>query len=159
YEVLQEARRRVEGSDSLAQRWLYTLVFFQGVVGLRRGENENCIDCRGEGACIFPLRPSAIHANPAGSRLAIRHFTEYLEQFPDDPGARWLLNLAYMTLGEYPQQVSPQYLLNLDRFGAEGDIGRFRDTSHLVGLNRLNMAGGAVMDDFDNDGLLDMVVS
>jgi hypothetical protein len=159
YRVLEEARRLVEAHSSLAQDWLYSIIYFQGVAGLRRGENENCLECRGEGACIFPLRPTAVHTNPEGSRLAIRHFTEYLEQFPDDLAVCWLLNLAYMTLGEYPQQVPPKYLLTFDRFGTEFDIGRFKDIAHLVGVNRFNMAGGAVMDDFNNDGLLDLVVT
>jgi hypothetical protein len=159
YNVLCQARRRVEASDALRERWLYTIIFFQGVAGLRRGETENCINCRGEGACIFPLRKSALHTRAQGSRLAIKHFTEFLEQFPEHVGVRWLLNLAYMTLGEYPHRVPPRYLLTFDRFGRDGDIGRFRDIGHQVGVNRLNMAGGAVMDDFDNDGLLDIVVS
>jgi hypothetical protein len=159
YDVLQETRRRVEASDKLSEQWLYTVIFFQGVAGLRRGETENCIECRGEGACIFPLGPTALHTRPAGSRLAIQHFTEYLRQFPDDQGVRWLLNLAAMTLGEYPGGVLPEYLLTFDRFGAEADIGRFRDISDRTGVNRLNMAGGAIMDDFDNDGLLDIVTS
>src|SRR5437879_5330280 len=72
--------------------------------------------CRGESSCILPLAPSAIHGNTLGSRLAIKHFTEYLRQFPDDLGVRWLLNLAHMTLGEHPQGVQPAYLLSLDRF-------------------------------------------
>jgi hypothetical protein len=159
YETLEEARCRAEATDALAEQWLYTVVFFQGVAGLRRGETENCLDCRGAGACILPLRPSARHTNPTGSRLAIRHFTEYLRQFPGDQGVRWLLNLAYMTLGEYPDRVPPEFRLTLDHFGTDDDIGRFEDISHKVGLTRLNMAGGAVLDDFDNDGLLDLVVS
>jgi hypothetical protein len=159
YDVLQEVRRKVEASDALSERWLYTVIYFQGVVGLRRGENDNCINCQGEGACIFPLLPSAQHANPNGSRLAIQHFTEYLQQFPNDEGVRWLLNLAYMTLGEHPQRVPSAHRLTFDRFGSDADIGRFREIGHLVGVNRLNMAGGAIMDDFDNDGLLDIVVS
>jgi hypothetical protein len=159
YEVLEDARGRVEASDALGERWLYTVIFFQGVAAMRRGENENCVECRGEGACILPIAPTAIHTKPAGARLAVRHFTEYLRQFPDDMGVRWLLNLAYMTLGEHPQQVPPEYLITLDGFGSEADIGRFRDVAPLVGVGRLNMAGGAIMDDFDNDGLLDIMVS
>jgi hypothetical protein len=159
YEVLEQARSLVESHPGLAEGWLYSIIFFQGVAGLRRGENDNCLECRGEGACIFPIRTTAVHTNPAGSRLAVRHFTEYLGQFPDDLAVRWLLNLAYMTLGEYPHQVPPQYLLTFDRFGAEFDIGHFKDVAHLVGVNRFNMSGGAVMDDFDNDGLLDLVVT
>jgi hypothetical protein len=159
YQVLQIARGHAESSGKLAGPWLYRIVFFQGVASMRRGEDENCLQCRGEGACIFPLRPTAVHTNPAGSRQAVHHFTEYLGRFPDDAGVRWLLNLAYMTLGEYPGGVPPQYRLIFDHFGAEFDIGRFKDIGHLVGVNRLNQAGGAIMDDFDNDGLLDIVVT
>jgi hypothetical protein len=160
YEALEESRRFVESSSpSLSEEWLYSVVYFQGIAGLRRGEDENCIECRGEGACVFPIRPTAIHANPTGSRLAIRHFTEYLELFPDDVGVRWLLNLAYMTLGEHPAQVPPQYLMTFEKFGSEFDIGCFKDIAHLAGVNRMNQAGGAVMDDFHNNGLLDIVVT
>jgi hypothetical protein len=114
--------------------------------------------CRGESSCIFPIAPAALHTIPAGSRQAIKHFTEYLRQFPDDLGVRWLMNVACMTLGEAPAE--PRWLLNLDNFyKSEFNIGAFRDIGHRVGLNRLNQAGGAIMEDFDNDGLLDIVVS
>ena len=65
-----------------------------------------------------------------------------------------------MTLGEHPDKVDPRFRLSLDRFcNSEFDIGKFRDIGHLVGVNRFNQAGGAIMDDFDNDGLLDLVVT
>ena len=65
-----------------------------------------------------------------------------------------------MTLGEYPDQVDPRFRLDLSRFfHSEFDIGRFRDVGHLVGVNRFNQAGGAIMEDFDNDGLLDLAVT
>ena len=116
--------------------------------------------CRGESSCILPLAPAAMHTNPAGSRLAIRHFTEYLERYPDDLEVRWLLNLAHMTLGEHPAKVDPRYLVALDRFhDSEFDIGRFRDIGQTAGVNRFNQAGGAIFEDFDNDGRLDLVVS
>jgi hypothetical protein len=158
-QLLEQVRKLVESSDELAEKWLYTVIFFQGVAGLRLGENENCVDCIGESACIFPLRSTAVHTKPEGSRLAIAHFTEYLRQFPEDRGVRWLLNLAYMTLGEHPGQVPSEYRLTFESFGSEFNIGRFRDISHLVGVNRFNQAGGAVMDDFDNDGLLDIITT
>src|SRR5438445_335838 len=157
--LLKQVRQLVESSDEIAEKWLYTVIFLQGVAGLRLGESENCVDCIGEGACIFPLRSTAVHTKPEGSRLAIEHFTEYLRQFPDDMGVRWLLNLAYMSLGEHPGQVPSEHRLTFESFGSEFDIGRFRDISHLVGVNRFNQAGGAVMDDFDNDGLLDIVTT
>jgi hypothetical protein len=160
YEALEEARSLAEASPSVSQEWLYTIIYFQGVTALRRGENDNCIACRGESSCILPIAPAAVHTNPAGSRLAIDHFSMYLERFPEDLEVRWLLNLAHMTLGEHPAKVDPRFLISLDRFrNSEFDIGTFRDIGHLVGLNRFNQAGGAIMEDFDNDGLLDVAVT
>ena len=51
--------------------------------------------CRGECSCILPIVPAAVHTNRTGSRLAIQHFTEYLQQFPKDLEVRWLLNVAH----------------------------------------------------------------
>jgi FG-GAP-like repeat/ASPIC and UnbV len=160
YEVLKQARAKVESDNSLAQDWLYTLIYYQGLTALRRGETDNCIMCRGESSCILPIAPTAIHTNRTGSSLAIQHFTDYLHRFPDDLEVRWLLNLAHMTLGEYPDRVDPQFRIALDHFRrSEFDIGKFRDIGHLVGLNRFNQSGGAIMEDLDNDGLLDILVS
>jgi hypothetical protein len=159
YEVLLKARKALDSSDRLTEEWLYSTIFFQGVAAMCRGENENCLDCRGDSACIFPIRAAAVHTKPTGSRLAIEHFTEYLKQFPDDQGVRWLLNLAYMTLGEYPLQVPPDYLMTFEHFGSELDIGRFKDISHHVGVDHLVQAGGVIMDDFHNHGLLDLIVT
>ncbi len=160
YEVLEQARPWVESEDELVKKARYPLIFFQGVTALRRGETDNCVMCRGESSCIVPIAPEARHTDPTGSRLAIRHFTEYLEQFPDDLGVRWLLNVAHMTLGEHPDKVDPRYVISIDRFvDSEFNIGKFRDIGHLAKVNRFNMAGGAVMEDFDNDGLLDLVTT
>src|SRR5207247_7738524 len=130
----------------------------QGVAAMRQAEDENCVTCACESSCIFPLRPQAVHRNRQGARDAVKFFTEYLEGQPDDLGVRWLLNLAHMTLGEYPERVPPAPLIPLSHFRPEFDVGRFTDVAPRLGLNRLNCAGGAIMDDFDNDGLLDLVV-
>jgi hypothetical protein len=160
YNVLTELRSFVADHQRLAPPHLASVVFFQGVTALRRGENDNCVMCRGESACIIPIAESAIHSNPTGSRLAIKHFTEYLARFPDDLEVRWLLNLAHMTLGEYPDGVDPRYRLDLSRFfESKLNIGRFHEIGQDVGLNRFNSAGACVMDDFDNDGLLDVIVT
>jgi hypothetical protein len=160
YRLLGQARAVAEGDRDLAEEWHYTIVYFQGVTGLRLGENDNCILCRGESSCILPIAPSAVHTKPDGSRLAIKHLSEYLRLFPDDLEVRWLLNLAHMTLGEHPGGVDPGNLLPLDHFQrSEFDIGRFRDVGAQVGVNRLNHAGGGIMEDFDNDGLLDILVT
>jgi hypothetical protein len=156
--VLEEARSAAEQDAAVAEQMLYTVIYLQGLTSLRLGETENCVMCRGESSCILPLSPAARHTNPAGSRNAVKYFTEYLEKFPDDLEVRWLLNIAYMTLGEHPDKVPPRFLISIDQYNsADNGIGKFRDVGHLVGINRLNMAGGAILDDFDRDGLLDLV--
>jgi hypothetical protein len=157
--VLEEARALIAAEPKRLQRDLPTILFLQGIAALRRGEMENCVECGCESSCIFPLQPQAVHQKPEGSKEAVRHFTAYLQLFPDDVGVRWLLNLAYMTLGEYPERVPSQHFIPLEPFRSEFDIGRFLDIAPKLGLNRLNMAGGAIMDDFDNDGLLDLVTT
>ncbi len=160
YDVLQQLRHLTGANTVLAREWRATVIFYQGLSGLRLGENENCVMCRGESSCILPIAQEAIHANPKGSRLAIAHFTEYLQQFPEDLEVRWLLNIAHMTLGEHPHKVDARYFIALDHYyRSEFDIGRFREIGDQVGVHRLNWAGGAIMEDFDNDGLLDIVVT
>ena len=111
YDLLAQARMIIESKDETKRDMLYNLIFLQGVTALRRGENENCILCRGESSCILPINEAARHIHPEGSRLAIQHFTEYLEQFPDDFEIQWLLNLAHMTLGEHPEKVDPRFVI------------------------------------------------
>src|SRR5262249_52406486 len=131
YRCLQDARKLAEASPEVAADILYTLIYLQGVASLRLGEDENCLMCRGEGACVLPIVPSAVHTKPEGSRQAIHHFTEYLEKFPDDYDVRWVLNVAHMTLGEHPDKVDKKYVIHLDKFTtSEHSIGAFHDIAH-----------------------------
>ena len=65
-----------------------------------------------------------------------------------------------MTLGKYPAGVPKEHLLPPARFASGEDIGRFTDVAPRVGLDALfSEAGGLIVDDFDNDGLFDIVTS
>ena len=130
-----------------------------GLAYLRLGEQVNCLEGHTTAACLFPIGPDGVHADPRGSRTALAYFTAVLEQNPDDLTARWLLNIAYMTLGEYPDQVPSQWLLAPSLFASEYDIGRFPDIAPFLRLDLVSLSGGSIMDDFDNDGLLDLVIS
>jgi hypothetical protein len=76
-----------------------------------------------------------------------------------DLAARWLLNIAYMTVGEYPDKVPVPYLIPPKAFESEEDIPRFRNIARELGLDAFSIAGSAIGDDFDGDGNLDLVVS
>ena len=132
-----------------------------GIAALRRGEVENCVACCNEASCIFPLAPEAVHLQPSGSREAIRRFTTYLEARPEDLGVRWLLNVAAMTLGAYPDGVPEPWRLPLGPSRSLAEFGRFTNVASRVGLSARgeNMAGGSAFDDFDGDGLPDIFLS
>ncbi len=157
--TLAAIRERAVADPEHLGAGLPTVVFLQGVTALRRAETENCVQNCCEGSCILPIRPGAVHKKRQGARDAVHFFTEYLRQRPDDYGVRWLLNIAYMVLGEHPDGVPPEYRISLDSLRSGFDIGRFTDRAKEVGLDRLNQSGGAIMDDFDNDGWLDIVLS
>jgi tetratricopeptide (TPR) repeat protein len=132
-----------------------------GIIALRRGEVENCIDCVGPSSCIFPLAAGAVHTNPEGSREALEHFTAYLEKRPGDLRVRWLLNLCYMTLGEYPEKVPPRFLVPISSFESPHSAPRFTNITTLVGMvsRGPGSAGGSVFDDFNGDGRPDVFSS
>ncbi len=126
---------------------------------LRRGEVANCLLNHNGDSCIFPIKGGGVHKLPDGSRAAVRVLSELLEKYPQDLRARWLLNIAYMTLGEYPDKVPPKLLIDPSRFASSYDIKRFPDVAANVGLDINELAGGVVMEDFDHDGLLDLMIS
>jgi hypothetical protein len=64
-----------------------------------------------------------------------------------------------MTLGSYPDRVPAPFLIPSSAFDSEYSLPRFHNISADLGLNAFNLAGGGIMDDFDNDGLLDILVS
>jgi hypothetical protein len=126
---------------------------------LRLGEQENCLVSRNGDSCVFPLQPEAYHLLPRGSRGAINLLNEQLEQHPNDLAARWLLNLAHMTLGQYPDKVPQQFLIPAEKFASEYPMPRFKNVSAGLGLDANDLGGGVIVDDFDNDGFYDIVFS
>ena len=130
-----------------------------GVAHLRRGEVDNCIHDHNAQSCIFPLSRAARHRRQAGSERAMALFLEYLQANPADLEVRWLANLAAMTLGKSPGGIPSALRFPPQVFDSQVDVGRFVDIAAAAGLDQINTAGGSIMDDFDNDGLLDIVIS
>lgn len=136
-----------------------TLLTQRAVCHLRAGETANCLINHNADSCLFPIRGGGVHQIQDGSRAAITVLTQLLQKFPGNLHARWLLNIAYMTLGEYPDKVPARWLVPPERLASDYDIKRFPDVAANVGLNVDGLAGGVVMDDFDRDGFLDVMVS
>src|SRR5205085_925483 len=89
------------------------LVYLDEILGisyLRKGELDNCVHLHNAETCIFPLSKQGEHKLTAGSSEAVGYFKRHLSRKPENLEVRWLLNLAYMTLGQYPRGLSPSLL-------------------------------------------------
>jgi len=140
-----------------------TLLFWLGVAHLRTGETENCCQRATPGSCILPIRGDAIHTKPAGSKQALQMFLSVLKQAPRESPlyyrALWLLNIAAMTIGDYPGDIPSQYLLPPDQFVPKSEFPPFTNIAAEMGANGFSSSGGAIGEDFDGDGAIDLVVS
>jgi tetratricopeptide (TPR) repeat protein len=132
---------------------------FLGISYLHKAAMDNEVFHNPGDRCLFPMSPQARYTQTASSKKAVEYFLSYLEQKPDALDVKWLLTLAYMTMGEYPQGVPPKYLLPPSAFTSSESIGRFTDVAPECGLNLFAMASGVIVDDFANNGLFDVVIS
>ncbi len=127
---------------------------------LQLGEDRNCVHHRQAASCVLPITREAVHtADPEPVRRAGALYLELLAQGVDDPPVRWLANLAHMLAGDYPAGVPERYRLPPAALAAEAPFPRWRDVAADLEVAAFDWAGGAVMDDFDGDGLLDLVSS
>lgn len=126
---------------------------------LRKGEAENCILNHSTESCIIPIRGGGIHQQKEGSLAAIEIYKRILKAFPEDLQSRWLVNIAYMTTGDYPHNVPPDLYINVNHDDPVKDLPVFADIAPLTGLDVNEQSGGCVMEDFNNDGYLDVMAS
>ena len=130
-----------------------------GVAYLHRSEMDNAVYRSPGDLCLFPLPPQLSYSKTENSEKAIQHFLTYLDRKPDDLEVRWLLNLAYMTIGKYPGGVPAAYRIPPTAFQSAEDVGRFRDVAPESGLNVFSSAGGVIVDDLSGTGRFDVVTS
>ncbi len=127
------------------------------IAHIRLGEQENCIQKHNHESCIIPIQEDGIHTLTQGSGKAIAILKEMLAANPRNAEAIWILNLAYMTLGQYPDKVPPPFLLPAEYFEKNKDrIARFDNIASEMGIGHDLLSGGVIIEDFDNDGDLDI---
>ena len=137
------------------------------VAYMKRGEIENCVSPEGRLVCVLPLDPEYAHEDSDSVSMAIDILDNLLALDPESVRRRWLLNVAHMARGTYPEGVSEAYRVPPAAFASAVGAGfkpapkgeRFREIAADVGIYSVDLAGGAIVEDFDNDGLLDIVTS
>ena len=148
-----------EERDDPDGRHLVAILEDLAITNLKLGELANRANPTARLVCTLPLGNSDGHQNTQGSADAIRHLLRLLELEPENVKFRWLLNVAYMTLGTYPEQVPGRFLVPPELLATDSQIGRFEEIALKVGMSASNLAGGSIVEDFDNDGLLDILTS
>ena len=130
-----------------------------GIGYLHRSEMVNGVYREPGERCLFPIRPEWKYGKTEDSEKAVEYLQRCFRRKPGDLEVRWLLNLAYMTLGTYPAGVPKEALIPPSAFASGEDIGRFTDVATKAGLNLFSMAAGIIVDDFENNGRFDVVTS
>jgi hypothetical protein len=163
---LGEEEKAIAIFEAMLQRLPYWMTDNQTIISknlaiayLRLGERKNCIYNHNGESCIYPIASKGIHTIKQGAEKAIALYKKLLQNDPTDLESRWLLNLAYMATGGYPYEVPSSLLLNLTTIDTSCSVKPFTDMANRLGLNIKNQAGGSIVDDFNNDGYVDIVTS
>jgi hypothetical protein len=158
--AIEELRRDAEAiGPEAARRSAPLLMTLEATAHFRQGELQNCAEHHNRQSCLLPIRGRGVHRQREGSARALEVLTRLLAQEPGNLRARWLLNIAHMTLGTYPDQVPPAQLIPPATFTAEAALPRFPDVAREAGLDVFGLSGGAILDDFDRDGDFDLMTS
>jgi ASPIC and UnbV/FG-GAP-like repeat len=110
------------------------------------------------------LRPLALHEaavalHRAGElEMAARVGSEALTASPDNARARAWLWLTSQKMGGYPDHISPSQRMEM-RVGFEEPTVEFEDIAPKIGLDKTSGGRGVAVFDYNNDGLLDVVIA
>lgn len=157
---LQQLRREIEISfEPAAAALADSVAELLAVSYLRLGEQQNCGARHTADSCLLPISGTGIHTVQQGARMAIQELLGLLAKDPGNLTHRWLLNLACMTVGDYPEKVPARWLIPPAVFASDYEIQRFPDVAPQLGVDLDGLAGGSILEDFDGDGHLDLMAS
>ncbi|MEM6647917.1 MAG: CRTAC1 family protein [Bacteroidota bacterium] len=155
----EEVRARLDALDEPPENYRLVVLDMLGISYLRLAEEENCIDNPSVDRCLFPIQDGGIHQKTEGSTKALEAYLDVLAADPGDLNARWLANIAAMTLGQHPDALPEALQIAPEQMADDADFPRFQDIAPNLGVATIGLSGGAIMDDFDGDGFLDLMAS
>lgn len=158
-----------------------TKLFWLALSYMRQAEADNCLtklmgdsehtnhykQGNNNQLCALPL--TQFHEQAQSARTAANLFEKLLDDYDGDNSLyRWLLNFNYMTVNGFPQEVPAKYLIKTDfietfygerknRTAAEFSYLSFSERAKELGVDTHNTGRGVAVEDFDQDGFLDIV--
>ena len=155
--LLEEALKQ-QGSD-LQQEQRLQFRKLLAIAYLRYGEQQNCISNHVAQSCILPIAPEAMYIEREATIKAYDLYTELAQEDKADLTSVFLLNVAAMNLGRYPDSLPDALRIPPSAFESEVDFPYFENAAIPLHLDVISASGGAITEDFDNDGFIDIVTS
>ena len=131
----------------------------RGIAYMHLAEQVRCALERGPENCT--VAPADVRAEQYARYYAeaIQSFLTYLEHYPSDVSARWLVNISAHAIGRHPGAVPEAWRMDLFSRRDPPSVPAFVDVAADVGVDAYDQAGGVMVEDFDGDGLFDIVTS
>jgi hypothetical protein len=158
--VLNEVMQIVNNANVRSKPELIYFIKKQlAIAYMRKAEQDNCIANHNEESCIIPISKKAQHIIKDGAQQSIAILKELLSINPNDLECQYLLNIANMTLGQYPENVPEEFRIPESYFSNSAKFPRFIDIAMPLGVDVNLKSGGTCVDDFNGDGYLDIIAS
>ncbi|MEZ4931588.1 MAG: hypothetical protein R2788_05600 [Saprospiraceae bacterium] len=121
----------------LNAEFLFTVKRMLALSYVRMGEATNCIDGYNAESCIMPIKGEGVYKITQPSRSAISIYEQMLTEKPDHYESLWMLNFAYMTLGEYPDKVPAKWLIPEKAFRSDYQMPVFKNIAQQIGVGTI----------------------
>ena len=82
---------------------------------------------------MFPINGGGVHFIGDGARNAVSLYKTLFKDAPDNLSLRWLLNIACMVSGQYPEGFPEEALIPQHLFSNSHKIPRFKDRAASLG--------------------------
>jgi len=155
--MFQTLDQIADGYERAAQSLPNTFLGLRAQANLRAAETANCLNSTNPFVCLLNRPAGAAYRVQNYTLDAIADLEASLQRNGGAVESRWLLNIAHMTIGTYPDGVPEQWRIPPEVFASERDAPRFVDVGRDLGVAPIGLAGSGMMEDFDGDGLLDLL--
>ena len=154
-----EGGHRQECAGALGHRPSRWSSRLQATAYLRLAEELNCHLANNRDSCLLPIRGEGVHQKREGGHASHRGVEGHSRSRPRQPPGKMAAERGPHDARELPRRRPKRDLIPPAVFASEYPLPAFENVAQQVGVDAYGLAGGAILDDFDNDGRLDLMVS